>query len=56
MAFPIHSACSVTLCYSFLGCALGIAGMRSRRGVEFNVTIVVDDSVLDCDFAWAVEP
>ena len=51
MAFPIHSTCSVTLCHSVLGCALGITGMRSRRGVEFDVNNVVDDSVLDCDFA-----
>ena len=50
MAFPIHSTCSVTLCHSVLGCALGITGCDPEEGVEFDVTLVVYDSVLDCDF------
>ena len=54
MAIPLHSACSVALCDSFffffLGFVLCIAGCDPEEGVEFDVTLVVYDSVLDCDF------
>jgi hypothetical protein len=53
VAIPLHSACSVALCDSFFlgGFVLCIAGCDPEEGVEFDVTLVVYDSVLDCDFA-----
>ena len=52
MAIPIHSACSVTLCdYFFLGgLPYVLLVCDPEEGVEFDVTLVVYDSVLDCDF------
>jgi hypothetical protein len=57
VAIPLHSACSVALCDSFFffffffgGSVLCIAGCDPEEGVEFDVTLVVYDSVLDCDF------
>ena len=53
MAIPIHSACSVTLCDSFFwggGLPYVLLVCDPEEGVEFDVTLVVYDSVLDCDF------